>query len=153
MKSILDKLGKTIKSSSPGLFSKDEKTLLDELGAGRKVTQEQAIAVLVSEIALCDLEFDKREYEFLFEYFKSKFGLKDGEIRNLIQQGTLLMANMQTTELFAQHLVNTMSSEEREELLVMVKGLIHSDEIEHGFELYLFDRLERLLGFEPDGQK
>ncbi len=151
MKNILTKIADKVASVFPGkllnLSSEDEK-LLDELGAGRSVTRELAIAVLVSEIALCDHSFDKREYDYLFSYFKEHFGLQDGEIRNLIQHGSLLMASLQTTEQFAQHLMDTSNEAERKDLLNMVKGLISVDHLEHGFELYLFERLERLLGFK-----
>lgn len=152
MKTILEKIAASVKDVVPGnllSFSKEDLKILDELEAGRKFSKEQAIAVLVSEIALCDLEFDKKEYDYLFSYFKATYGLKDGQIRNLIQQGTMLMANLQTTEQFAEHLVEVMTLEERTSLVKMVSGLIKADDVEHGFELYLFERLERLLGVNP----
>ncbi len=151
MKNILSKIAEKVAKVFPGkilnLSAEDEK-LLDELGAGKQVTRELSIAVLVSEIALCDNSFDKREYDYLFSYFKEHFGLQDGEIRNLIQHGTQLMASLQTTEQFAQHLLDTTDETERKDLLDMAKGLIEVDHLEDGFELYLFERLERLLGFK-----
>jgi len=155
LKNILSKIAEKVANVVPEkLFnlSKEDEKLLDELGAGRKVTKELAIAVLVSEIALCDLTFDKREYDYLFSYFKDRFALKDGEIRNLIQHGTQVMASLQTTEQFAQHLTETADETERKDLLAMVKGLISVDHLEHGFELYLFERLERLLGFKNSSE-
>ena len=132
------------------LFDKKKFTLADrqilrELGATDEITTSQAIAVLLAEMAMIDQNFDEREYGYIFTHLEKHFDMSQDEAKHLIKYGTSLISNLQSTELFAKHLREALGDEERSKLMKVLEGLIQADGVEHGFEVYLRDRLKNTL--------
>ena len=126
-------------------FTLEDRKMLRELGATDEITTSQALAVLFAEVAMIDQDFDEREYGFIIKHLGDNFSLEPKEVKGLIAYGTTLIENLQSTEQFTSHLRQNLDSEQRSKLLDVINGLIFADGVEHGFEVYLRDRLKKTL--------
>jgi len=126
-------------------FTLEDRKILRELGATDEITTSQAIAVLLAEVAMIDQNFDEQEYGFIFTHLEKHFELTQKEVKGLIEYGSSLISNLQSTELFSKHLKENLSLEDRNKLMNVLESLIQADGVEHGFEIYLKERLQTTL--------
>ncbi len=143
--SLINQFAEEVRKVFNKKITLEDRKVLRELSTKDEVQTSQAIAVLLAEIAMIDQEFDDREYGYIFKHLEEAFDLDQNEIKNLISYGARLIENLQSTEVFSNHLKETLSAEERKELLKVINGLIKADGVEHGFEVFLQDRLKLTL--------
>ncbi|MCB0358018.1 MAG: TerB family tellurite resistance protein [Bdellovibrionales bacterium] len=149
MKDVLGTLGSQIRGVFRRLSGQRDLVLLRDLASSDVPPKERAIAALFCELALIDQQFHQKEYEFIFSFFRSRFGLEEREIRELVQQATAAIKNLQSSESFAVQLRETLPESERREVLAAIDDLIAVDGDEDGYELYVRGRFEQLLGLAP----
>ncbi|HMO19069.1 MAG TPA: TerB family tellurite resistance protein [Oligoflexia bacterium] len=148
MKNILTAIGDLIYNYLNTPDRQEQKKLFDSFSISDEIPLPKAYAMLLVDVALIDNKFDKKEYDYIFNYFRTKFHMEEHEIRELISMCNALISNMRSTEAFAEFLSKELDLEERRRLLNTLTGLIKSDGIEDGFELYLKSRFSKLLDLD-----
>lgn len=110
------------------------------------VELELALAVLLVDLASCDQQFDADEYRTIAAGMQRVFGTAPNDVRKLVSQARLVLANLRGTSAFADLLREQLSVEERQAIMAVVDEVVAADGREDGFETYLRHKIGDLLG-------
>jgi uncharacterized tellurite resistance protein B-like protein len=106
---------------------------------------ELATAVLLVELASCDENFEPREFQTIVGGIQRIFGTKADEIRKLIHEAKLAIANMRGTDKFAELLRDNLQAEQKKLIFDVIDEVIRSDGIEDDYEVFLRNKFTRLI--------
>ena len=131
-----------------GVFKK----LFDGTGrineADKEARLRTATCAILLEAATADNTFSATEQRKVFEILKSRFGLNDGEVRELIDESEKARDEEADIWHFT-HLINqNMSNDEKYSLMEEVWEVIYSDGTLGEFENYVAQKLYRMLNID-----
>jgi len=137
----------TISSFLDGLEAKESSSKRTEKSAGpSRRDLEVALTVLLVDLAGSDQSFEQKEYYIIQNGLKRMFGTAKDEVKGLVNQAMLVLANLRGTSQFAKLLSENLEVQQKVALLEVIDGLIDSDGKEDGFEVYLRNKYAKLLG-------
>lgn len=127
------------------------KRLFDGSGKIDEVDKEArlrtATCIILLEAATADHTFSDAEQQKVFEILKSRFGLSDAEVKELVDESE--KAREEADIWFFTHLINqNMSNEEKYSLMEEVWEVIYSDGTLGEFENYVAQKLYRMLNID-----
>lgn len=107
---------------------------------------ELAMTVLLVELASCDQNFDQNEYDLIVSGLKSVLGTERTNVSQLVNQANLALANLRGTAQYGDILRENLRESDREAILEIVEKIINADGKIDGYELYVRNRLAKMLG-------
>ena len=107
---------------------------------------EQALAILLVELASCDQNFDTNEYNIIISGLKRIFGTERNQVTALINQANAMIASMRGSSGYGVLLRDNLSIPQRQNILEIVEEIISADGRVDGFEIYVRNKIAELLG-------
>ena len=128
------------------------KRLLDGSGkideADKEARLRIATCVVLLEAATADNTFSEKERRKVFEILKSRYGMSDAEVKELIDESERAREDEADIWYFT-HLINqNMSNEEKYSLMEEVWEIIYSDGTLGELENYVAQKLYRMLNID-----
>jgi len=116
--------------------------------ADREARLRTATCVILLEAATADNTFSEREQRKVFEILKSRFGMSDAEVKELVGESEKAREDESDIWHFT-HLINqNLSNEEKYSLMEEVWEVIFSDGTLGEFENYVAQKLYRMLNID-----
>lgn len=116
--------------------------------ADREARLRTATCVILLEAATADNTFSEREQRKVFEILKSRFGMSDAEVKELVDESGKVREDEADIWHFT-HLINqNLSNEEKYSLMEEVWEVIYSDGTLGEFENYVAQKLYRMLNID-----
>ncbi len=106
---------------------------------------EIALTVLLVDLASCDQNFDQKEYQVISNGLYRMFGTTRAQVQKLVNQAMLTINGMRGVDHFAKLLKTSLPEEDKQIVLDLIKEIIHADDVEDTFELYLQKKFVDLL--------
>ncbi len=106
---------------------------------------ELAVSVLLVELGSCDQSFEQREYSTIVAGMQRIFGTKIEDIKKLVHEAKLAIANMRGTDKFVELLRDNLQPEQRKLILDLIDEVIRADGVEDDYEIFLRARFTRML--------
>ncbi len=119
----------------------------------KKKDLELALTVLLVDLACCDQNFDQQEYQIIISGLQRIFGTGKHEIQALVNQANIALANLRGVGRFAGLLNESLSDEQKQQVMDIIDEIIHIDGEVDGFEVYLHHKLATMLGMQDKVQK
>jgi len=139
-------------NSIENIFAGHQKALMNfqQQNKGKKHASkrelEQALTVLLVELASCDQNFDTNEYNLIISGLKRIFGTDRNQVTMLINHANLMIASMRGSSGYGSLLRENLSIPQRQNILEIVEEIIAADGRIDGFELYVRNKIAELLG-------
>jgi len=143
-----------LRSTIQNIFEKNDDLLRKKVDSSQiksKVNKKQlelAVSVLLVDLASCDQSFDPEEYQVICLGLMRLFGTSKTDVTALVNQAKVELANMRGVARFATILKESLTIDERKEIMEVVEEVIMADGVEDGFETYLRNKFKNLLGLE-----
>lgn len=116
--------------------------------ADREARVRTATCVILLEAATADNTFSEIEQHKVFEILKSRFGMSDAEVKELVNESEKVREDESDIWHFT-HLINqNLSNEEKYSLMEEVWEVIYSDGTLGEFENYVAQKLYRMLNID-----
>jgi len=145
-----------LRSTIQNIFDKNDDILRKKVDGSKfkskadKKQLELAVSVLLVDLASCDQSFDPEEYQVISMGLMRLFGTSKTEVTNLVNQAKVQLANMRGVSRFAATLTESLSKDERREIMEVIDEVIMADGEEDGFETYVRNKLKGLLGLQEE---
>ncbi len=128
------------------LTLKNDKLIETELKKENLKRYQQALAVVLVDIALVDNEFDYAEHAFIFNALAEQFNLTKDQLYKLIEEAESLVNESNDIDSYGTILRDLISSEECESVMHTLDQLAKIDNNRSHYESKLRQRYEKLLG-------
>ena len=109
---------------------------------------ELALTVILVDLASSDQKFEPQEYQIINAALYRLFGTPRDKVQKLVNQATLVLANLRGTTRYAELLRDHLDLEHKQLIIQMMDDLILADGEQDGFEIYLRHKFLDILGFE-----
>lgn len=117
-------------------------------GTDKEARVKTATCVILLEAATADKTFSETEQRKVVEILKSRFGMSDAEVKELLDESEKARKGEADIWFFT-HLINqSMSNEEKYSLMEEVWEVIYSDGTLGEFENYVAQKLYRMLNID-----
>jgi uncharacterized tellurite resistance protein B-like protein len=124
-------------------LEKKELKRLEESASRQEL--EQALTVLLVELASSDQNFDQEEYQTICMSLKRLFNTDRSEARRLINQANTILSQMRGTTVFAYLLRDNLEKSEREVIADIIDELVATDGEVDDFEIFHRERIKSII--------
>ena len=111
---------------------------------------ELAVAILLVDLASIDQNFDMEEFSVIRDGLNRIFGTTGDEVSKLVNQATLVLRNLRGTSKFAEVLRDSLSNEDKKEIINLIDQVIAADSKMDDYEVYLKHKFADLLGLKTE---
>lgn len=120
-------------------------------GTGPSVKDlEFALAVLLTDLASCDQNFDQREFECIVGGMYRVFGTRRTEVEALVNKAKVTLSDPRGINRFIETLRDSIDATQRRMIKEIIDETIQADDVEDGFEIYLRNKFYSMLGIQED---
>ena len=120
----------------------------DKRGQDSEARLRTATCVILLEAATADDTFSDMEQKKVIEILKSRFGMTDEAVKELIDESKRARQNESDMWYFTNLINQNLSNEEKYELMESVWEVIYSDGTLGEFENYIAQKLYRMLNID-----
>lgn len=124
----------------------EDRQFLLSLGDNDQYSLPLACAVLLSDVAQIDGNFDFSERRYLYRVLESELGLSSFEAEEVVKQAKSILASGRGSSSYAEYAKKEFSLEQRQKIFRLVQGMVAADSVTDDFEKYIEFRIKAALG-------